>query len=533
MLTFTCLLSGPIIFCNLNSSATSDSFQTQLGVTVSTKAISALISSERVLGSNDSSAEARQFPQPKPTSNNDGGLSLLADQKILLKKEAVKPEFAESSLAESQILLPLQTDTAISEEFGFSNEEAFKKSDTDSEHEKLLEPADSETTEENPYSNKDSSLLGAQTNVSKSSEEKVSHEIIVPERAKIWFHAHKFWEGLAAQRITIEELLLKSKELNAWFVEPCIQGGRLLSCGLLNQNEKYVKLGDVYDLDKLKEYYPKIASFETFAEIQAYDEYCVYYNVQRRKKIRYLCKVNYGKLALSHDQLTVSRIAQMSGQGVQNVVLSLPQAERYMFDMKGNGNKDFKSKYYVFNPKQYEYVQEQILPALSLSKGEYSVIHWRAERIRTSHVTCAKAIIHAKEQMEKTLPKNHTFVLMTALRRKSMDKLLWSDYRKRTEEKKPENDTELALQLLEESGFVSLEAVIDPDKILDSSLLATWDLIVAENAKEFSTCTRQGLHQRCETRTRCNLCNHLGNFSNWAIDLRRYQGKSSEECWRP
>jgi len=366
-------------------------------------------------------------------------------------------------------------------------------------------------------------------------------------RVEIWFHPLKFWEGLAAQRVTIEELLLKSKELNAWFVEPCIQGGRLLSCGHLNRTKSHVKLRDVYDLDRLKEFYPKIVSFENFTRLTSYDEICVYFSIGKRRLMRKECLDHYGRYAsLRHHEVNMEHIfrklskgvrkvrkgdPQKVGKGIRNVVLSLPLVEKYMFDVQDQKREDFKSKYFVFNPNHYAYVQEHILPALSVSNDQYSVIHWRAERMHISHVECAKAIVQAKELMEKDLPENHKFVLMTALRRKKMENLLWSDYRDRNVKKKPENDTEAALQLLEDNGFISLESVIDQDSDVDSSYLATWDLIVAENAKKFSTCTREGNHRKCKSKWICNACNHLGNFSTWAIDLRSYHGKNSEICW--
>ena len=60
---------------------------------------------------------------------------------------------------------------------------------------------------------------------------------------------------------SVSEILIVAKALNATFVEPCIQGGRLTRCSEPHK----VKLSDVFSMDKtMKEFHPFIVSHEVF-----------------------------------------------------------------------------------------------------------------------------------------------------------------------------------------------------------------------------------------------------------------------------
>ena len=71
-----------------------------------------------------------------------------------------------------------------------------------------------------------------------------------------------------------------AKTLNATFVEPCVQDGGLLSCANGNENKNdhgkgygngddtngiiKTKVGEVFDMDKMKEFHPFIVSHDEF-----------------------------------------------------------------------------------------------------------------------------------------------------------------------------------------------------------------------------------------------------------------------------
>ena len=59
---------------------------------------------------------------------------------------------------------------------------------------------------------------------------------------------------------SVSEILIVAKALNATFVEPCIQRGRLKRCSKSHN----VKLSDIFRMDKMKEFHPFIVSHEVF-----------------------------------------------------------------------------------------------------------------------------------------------------------------------------------------------------------------------------------------------------------------------------
>ncbi|KAI2509382.1 hypothetical protein MHU86_5015 [Fragilaria crotonensis] len=78
----------------------------------------------------------------------------------------------------------------------------------------------------------------------------------------LWIYVEEFSEGMATWRISFAEILMVAKRLNATVVEPCIGGGRLRTCRIT----KY-RLGQVYDLERLRQFHPHIASYAEYQDM--------------------------------------------------------------------------------------------------------------------------------------------------------------------------------------------------------------------------------------------------------------------------
>eukprot|EP01068_Selenidium_serpulae_P000605 Selendium_serpulae@DN11071_c0_g1_i1.p1 len=122
------------------------------------------------------------------------------------------------------------------------------------------------------------------------------------------------------------ELLMIAKSLNATFVEPCIKNGSLRSC--LSAKERFspiptrqfrdtinVRLGDIFDLEKLKLFHPLIISHDEF--YHATKDTTVFYKscMQKGKAAKY-CKspsaIDALKTAVQASKNGFSAVAQFN-----------------------------------------------------------------------------------------------------------------------------------------------------------------------------------------------------------------------------
>ena len=106
----------------------------------------------------------------------------------------------------------------------------------------------------------------------------------------------------------------------------------------------------------------------------------------------------------------------------------------------------------------------------------------------------------------------------------------------------------LAVQKLLDAGFYKMDMVLSPPdddpsrqslSIMNTTTsevvagtatrtrVAAWDLILAEKATAFSTCTK-GCIVHDEV---CSKCNHLGHFARFAMIRREAVNKTSQLCW--
>jgi hypothetical protein len=170
-----------------------------------------------------------------------------------------------------------------------------------------------------------------------------------------------------------------------------------------------------------------------------------------------------------------------------------------------------------FKKEHYEYV-DHLLEKAGLANRSFSVIHWRAELPGLDYIRCAEDIIRARAQMNT----NTSFVLMSSLNTRK--DYMWLGAKRASENGTSSPDD--ALTLLFDSGFLKLDNIIKEDSVRDPGLLAVWDLIIAMKAKQFATCTK-------DCWKFCSKCNWRGSFSEFALSLRKMEGKSKESmaCW--
>jgi len=183
----------------------------------------------------------------------------------------------------------------------------------------------------------------------------------------------------------------------------------------------------------------------------------------------------------------------------------------------------------TFHPKHEETVNT-VLHRENLTTPEgnpirdFGLIHWRAEKKGMDYVRCAKLIAKSRDLMSNGTETKPSFFIMTSLN--SDPKKMWSEARKEA----ANSNAPKALQMLtKEYGFLHFSELIAKNGTIDDSvdvaLLLVWDLILAEKASSFATCTGN-----CRNKL-CKQCNYLGSFAMLAIWHRESKNKQSMQCW--
>jgi hypothetical protein len=153
---------------------------------------------------------------------------------------------------------------------------------------------------------------------------------------------------------------------------------------------------------------------------------------------------------------------------------------------------------------------------------------------------CAIAVNDVKRIMLKNMSNNkiakagddlrHKFVLMSSLNEN--EDMMWSNSRNSTS-----NDTtssQLALRyLLRDNGFIKIDDLLEnEDKLLDSGMLAVYDLIIASKANNFASCVKNG-EVGCNKSSQklCEKCNHVGKFGQLATLFRQENVNDVGSSW--
>lgn len=342
----------------------------------------------------------------------------------------------------------------------------------------------------------------------------------VSSRSQLWLYVSSWQEGLSSWLVSLSEVVVLCKELNATFVEPCIQNGRLTSC----KDSGSILLSQVIDMERLREYHEKIAT---------YDEFVAFSNRSNDRQeplptfqicMHHFTNVNWCNevpLFWGSKNIPIIEEARISAQS-QSTVLQVHQYGRFAFRHSAWASEKetniVKRKYIQFATANFVAVS-RILEKMGIPAGqEYSVVHWRAERPNIDYLACADHILRARELMHN---KEHPFILMSSLNTRS--EYMWGGAKLLANE----TTSQVAVQRLLDSGFHKLDQVVSYDDLPDQVMLAVYDLILAMQADKFATCT-----QKCADNSVCSACNWRGSFGALAVDMRSdIAHKSSVTCW--
>ncbi len=347
----------------------------------------------------------------------------------------------------------------------------------------------------------------------------LKHSLINPEKMAqngLFIHVSLWQEGMAAWTVSISELLLMARALNATLVEPCMQNGHLVPC---DAAEQLLRLGDVFDLEQIPESQSLLIRHEEFKRQTAnaiVHTICMQPTRLRRKDCKGL-ETFYQKKR--NPQLEAAIQDSWTGPSV----LEIYRYRKYAFiNLKRGQSKMisleqielFKSNHLHFRKEHHECV-DSLLKKANLT-STFSVIHWRAEQENMDYLGCAQEIMQVRKRMayQNTAP----FILMSSLN--TQKEHMWNGARKRSN-----STADAALKLLlNQEKFIKLDTLIQGENVKDPGLLAVWDIIIATKANRFATCAK-GCGEICQR------CNHLGKFAAFAIEARSQSNRSSHECW--
>lgn len=336
----------------------------------------------------------------------------------------------------------------------------------------------------------------------------------------LWIEVNEFAEGMASWRLALAEIVLVAKQVNATLVEPCILAGRLRAC---REGASY-RLGQVYDLNVLREFHPHMVSYSYYEEVMASGH---------KPKIFPMCMAHPSG---SPPAGLVCGDATSMYQMERNTVLEEALGEksgviRILYYRKGafaktklRGRELLRPRpikrvlttHFEFHQEHYRTV-DRLLVLMGITSPIFDVVHWRAEGQQgpMDYEMCADSVIQARRTINnETVPT----VLISSLNR--MPNLQWATFFL-------QRLAGSSLQRLLDADFRKIDQVSQADnQIPDMVALGVWDQIMAQKAREFVTCSKS-----CGKNNPCSRCNYQGNFGEMAIDLRSREGKSSHKCW--
>ena len=341
-----------------------------------------------------------------------------------------------------------------------------------------------------------------------------------PKGTSRWIYVEEFSEGMATWRISFAEILMVAKRLNATVVEPCIGGGRLRTC----RDSKY-RLGQVYDLERLRQFHEHIVSYADYLEMLAAQNPLVVVMCHQiptgNPSPMMVCGHNTPNMyQMASNQILDQALAHTNGTSVIQIKYYRMGGFR---NTKVGRNRIVKprhveptiSQYFDFTSQHYETVDSMLQLMGIANNSDFDVIHWRAELPNLYYDDCATKILQAREAIG-----SNTTVLMSSINRQAA--LQWSTpYRQQL--------AIASLDRLQHAGMHKLDQVLHKglDLLSDTVLIAVWDQIMALKAKRFVTCTKSCRQKHAA----CVECNYLGNYAQMAVGLRQSHGKSSDECW--
>ena len=331
----------------------------------------------------------------------------------------------------------------------------------------------------------------------------------------LYLYVDSWAEGVSSWMVSISELLIVAKALNATLVEPCIRRGRLVNCQ--DPAEWNMKLTEVFDVHKMKEYHPHLISHADFLDqtrdvaATANKTVAVVYQVchSKPKWEKKHCEEQLERQFDVKISSTLERAIEASK--IHNTVLQMTSYWREGFSSMEHRGKpllpdksnryvnQIKFKYLHFKQEYFSLIDAMLQDA-GIKNDDFSVIQWRGEIMDLDYVTCANHIVTARNIINAAARTNSTpFVLISSLNRNETN--IWNGGSKG-------NGTQEALNiLLDDNGFLNLDTLAQKHlkNMKDPLVLAILDLILAMKAKEFTTCSSQ-------CRSICSKCGHQGEL---------------------
>ena len=351
---------------------------------------------------------------------------------------------------------------------------------------------------------------------------------VINENNPVWINVESFAEGIGGWRKSLRELLRLARLLNCTIVEPCMSGGRLDSCS----RNHGVPISKVFDLSEAlrplnNRRFPILAPYNSYKR-----HVWATVNTTRFNRTEYNICVSSNPTRCSKNTTMLSGINMKqfqknipSATGTSNfVVINLEDYWHHhgsrVLNMLGGGATGTIVNELSFNPSNVQIV-ENILLMSNITGGNFSIIHWRAEKDGMDYMECAKAVLNAKYAIENMTTGHHPFILLTSLNKN--ESKMWGGSRRIS--KTHWSAVIQSLDLLSNHSLLKFdELMITQGGIhnYDSGMLVVYDLILAMKARVFASCVRDGKHG-CSNNQAVEICkkrNHIGKFGKLAISLR-------------
>lgn len=398
--------------------------------------------------------------------------------------------------------------------------------------------------------------------------------------ANLFLYGHEWREGVANWLITLSEIFIIAKAINATVILPCIQRGRLVPClpqsqsQLLSQAMSPLsnndadwshRLGDVFNLDRIRMFHPYFVEQEEFQQIldqhPTYKEYkfCHLYRWRfKGDETEEKHRCTEGSYVYGHQNTTnpfleqatrdayaISQLELRQQQHQQQhdhapVVMNMTKYDKWgwrhtLFNHKHivpggiEYTQEFKLKYFPFQ-ERYSLFVDKLLDEAGIVNHDYVVIQWRAELHTIDYLECAKHIVTARDLLQKRnsdidtsdsgITKNTKFILMSSLN--SDESVVWNELSMGSQAR------DALHYLLDDHGFLKIDTLVAKHKeeAKDQIDYAILDTIMAVKAKKYVFCDLS-----CDDDSICAQCGHRGQFPRFALKLREAVNQTSTMCW--
>jgi len=245
----------------------------------------------------------------------------------------------------------------------------------------------------------------------------------------IWIHVTSYGDGFTCYTKAISQLLVLAKQMNATFVEPCILNGAFYPCDhirIQKQFEKtskpHLRLGDVYDMNLLREYHAKIVSFETFqnARLSAlgalphfassghkWEMSIARSNITTYQMCMAPMRLDCKDFVSFFDQVQIPIFDNVILDNTKGNIMTIIEIYNLRYqalnkykDILDSANK-MRQKHFRFIQEHYDIVDFYLKQlGVDVQNNEpFQAIQWRGELNDMDYMECARKIINAKDAM--------------------------------------------------------------------------------------------------------------------------------------